>query len=198
MSIPLDRDPFALYHDWSQVAASDKRIAEPTAIALATSDSAGMPSVRMVLLKEVSVGGFVFYTNLNSAKAADLKANPQAAFCQHWMPLERQIRVQGRVEAVSDGEADAYFNSRDRMSRIGAWASHQSSVMPDAWALEKNVAKETARFAVEPLVRPPHWSGFRIVPSVIEFWIAKPFRLHDRVRFQRTAENGWQAERLFP
>jgi pyridoxamine 5'-phosphate oxidase len=178
--------------------ATKSEINDPTAMSLATVDAHGMPSVRMVLLKHADDAGFVFYTNLGSQKAQELLANPQAALCFHWKNLQRQVRVQGRALAVSDAEADAYFASRARDSRIGAWASKQSQPMQGRFELEKRVAEKALRFNIGDIPRPEFWSGFRIVPSVIEFWEAKPFRLHDRKRYALQADGNWQGAALFP
>lgn len=191
-------DPFDIFSRWYAEAAGCG-LTEPTAVALATADGDGRPSLRMVLLKEHGPEGFVFYTNLESRKGRELLANPQAALCFHWMPLARQVRVEGRARPVGDDEADAYFAGRDRASRIGAWASHQSRPMESARQLERNVARETLRFRLARVPRPPHWSGFRIVPGAIEFWRARPFRLHERIVFARDADDApWRVRRLFP
>lgn len=168
-------------------------------MALATCDASGQPSLRMVLLKGHGPEGFVFYTNLESRKGGELLSNPKAALCFHWMPLERQVRIQGRVEPVSDDEADAYFASRPRDSRIGAWASDQSRPMKGVRDLEKNVARMAVRFHVGHIPRPAHWSGFRVIPDLVEFWQAKPFRLHERIQYTRTGDgDAWRVARLFP
>ena len=189
-------DPFALFAEWLD-AAKASEANDPNAMALATVDETGMPDVRMVLLKGLDQGKFVFYTNLESRKGEELAAVPKAALCFHWKTLRRQVRVRGAVEPVDPAEADAYFATRPRMSRIGAWASHQSRPLESKFALEKAVALHTARFAAGAVPRPPHWSGFRIVPQEIEFWRDGAFRLHDRVRFTRTGE-GWAKTRLYP
>lgn len=192
----LRDDPIELFGEWLAAAkATDLR--EPTAVALATADRTGAPSVRMVLLKGFSAGGFVFYTNLLSRKARDLHENPQGALCFHWMPLRRQVRVRGRVERVSDAEADAYFATRPRQSRIGAWASKQSQAMTAELDLHKRVARYTAKFAVGEVPRPEFWSGFRLIPEELEFWIDRDFRLHERVLYVRS-DPGWAAQRLYP
>ncbi|MBE1237270.1 pyridoxamine 5'-phosphate oxidase [Phaeovibrio sulfidiphilus] len=196
-----NNDPFSLFQSW-MAEAREKEIDDATAVALATATPEGRPSVRMVLLKDViprddETGGFVFYTNLESRKGGELRANPHAALCFHWKSLHRQVRVEGPVVPVSDAEADAYFASRARESRIGAWASRQSRPLESRWALEKAVASAAARFALGTIPRPRHWSGFRLVPERIEFWQEKPFRLHDRRVFLR--ENGdWRVEALYP
>ena len=193
-----NRDPHDLFGEWYAEAAA-RDLAEPTAVALATADASGRPSLRMVLLKAHGAEGFVFYTNCESRKGRELLANPWAALCFHWPPLERQVRVQGRVERVADAEADAYFASRARDSQIGAWASRQSRPMKTVLDLEKNVAGMALRFHVGTVPRPPHWSGFRVVPHLIEFWRARPFRLHERIVFRRENEAApWTTERLFP
>lgn len=190
-------DPFALFGTWlAEATASEPN--DPNAMALATVDEDGLPDVRMVLLKGFDASGFVFYTNLESAKGRQLAALPRAALCLHWKSLRRQVRVRGPVEPVSPAEADAYFASRPRLSRIGAWASQQSRPLESRFALEKEVAHYTARFAAGALDRPPHWSGFRLAPLFIEFWQDGAFRLHDRIRFSRTDDGGWRKARLYP
>ena len=192
-----ERDPFEVFAAWFD-EAKQCGLSEPTAIALATADATGAPSLRMVLLKEHGPDGFVFYTNYESRKGRELLANPRAALCFHWMPLGRQVRIQGRVEQVSDAEADAYYGSRERDSRIGAWASQQSRPMKTRYDLEKAVAKFAAKYAIGDIPRPPYWSGFRIVPHLIEFWTQKPFRLHERIVFERPDGGEWTTSRLFP
>lgn len=196
-------EPFALFEDWLADATRNE-INDPNGMALATVDAGGLPNVRMVLLKGVdgpdaSPRGFVFYTNLESAKGGELKANPQAALLFHWKSLERQVRVRGPVVPVTAEEADAYFATRPRLSRIGAWASDQSRPLESRFALEKRVAAFTAKFAIGEVPRPPHWSGFRLLPLGIEFWASRPFRLHDRLVFRRaTTSEQWQKVRLYP
>ncbi len=189
-------DPFRLFAEWF-AEASAKEPNDPNAMALATVDAAGLPDVRMVLLKGYDAAGFVFYTNLLSAKGRELGANPKAALLFHWKTLRRQVRVRGAVTPVSDAEADAYFATRPRLARIGAWASKQSEPIASRLALEKAVALYTARFAVGEVPRPPHWSGFRIAPQEIEFWRDGAFRLHHRLRFVSSAA-GWSRTMLQP
>lgn len=189
-------DPIALFSQWLDDAKATN-LDEPTAMALATATPEGVPSVRMVLLKAVDERGFVFYTNLASRKALELHANPHAALCFHWMPLKRQVRVRGPVEQVADEEADAYFASRPRTSRIGAWASKQSQAMDDPMALEKRVARYLAKYPVGDVPRPTFWSGYRVLPHEIEFWIDRQYRLHERVLYVRQ-DGAWQAQRLYP
>ncbi len=190
-------DPFALFGEW-QDAAVENEINDPTAMAVCTADADGMPDVRMVLLKAWDERGFVFYTNFESAKGHAILASRKAAALFHWKSLRRQIRVRGPVEIVSDEEADAYFQSRPRGSRIGAWASQQSRHLEARADLERAVAEVESRYP-EAVPRPPHWSGFRIVPVQIEFWADGAFRLHDRVRFTREArDRSWSRMRLHP
>jgi len=191
-------EPFALFRDWLADAERSEPN-DPNAVALATVDEQGLPDVRMVLLKSHGDDGFVFYTNFESAKGREILGRPKAAMCFHWKSLRRQVRVRGPVEIVSDAEADAYYATRARGSRIGAWASKQSRPLESRFALEKAVAEYTARYAIGAIPRPPHWSGFRIRPVAIEFWHDRPFRLHDRVQFAReTPESGWTKTRLYP
>jgi pyridoxamine 5'-phosphate oxidase len=172
---------------------------EPNAHAMivATTSADGRPSARAVLLKGLDERGFVFYTNLESRKSGELFANPHAALCFLWKSLNRQVRVEGIVELVTDEEADAYFASRPRDSQIGAWASDQSRPLPDRTELEQRVAEAAQRFGEGEVPRPPFWSGFRLVPQRVEFWQERPFRLHDRLLFHREG-TGWRRERLFP
>lgn len=193
---PLE-EPFDLFGRWlAEATASEPN--DPDAFALATADEHGLPDVRMVLLKGFGPDGFVFYTNTQSRKGRQLAANPKAALCFHWKSLRRQVRVRGLVELVTAAEADEYFASRPRLSRIGAWASRQSEPLPDRLALETEVARYTAKFGAGAIPRPPHWSGFRLVPQEIEFWRDGAFRLHDRLRFDRTPAGGWEKTTLFP
>jgi len=189
-------DPILLFSAWLE-AAKASEINDPTAMALATVDPSGLPDVRMVLLKGHDARGFVFYTNFESAKGRELRATPKAALLFHWKSLRRQVRVRGPVTEVSSEDADAYFTSRPRDSRIGAWASDQSRPLENRAALEQRVAEFALKFGVGDVPRPPHWSGFRVTPTEIEFWKDGAFRLHDRVLYRR-AEHNWETTRLYP
>lgn len=196
MSLSENTDPIDQFELWlADARKTDLR--EPTAVTLATVDSEGHPSARMVLLKHVDQRGFVFYTNLASPKAQQLDANPYAALCFYWHHQGRQVRVRGPVELVTDAEADAYFASRDRKSQIGAWASRQSAQLEGKLALEKRVAYFVAKFGVSKVPRPEFWSGYRVLPERIEFWLEKPFRLHDRLVYHRDGD-AWRTEWLYP
>lgn len=196
-------DPFLLFETWL-AEASLSEINDPNGMALATVDAAGLPNVRMVLLKGLDEAGhpgrgFVFYTNLESAKGGELLAQPRAALLFHWKSLRRQVRVRGPVTPVSAEEADAYFATRPRLSQIGAWASDQSRPLESRLALEKRIALYTAKFGLGHVPRPPHWSGFRVTPVQIELWHDRPFRLHERLVFRRgTVTEPWQKTRLYP
>ena len=192
------KKPFDLFSEWLDDARASE-LNDPNAVALATVDASGLPNVRMVLLKDVDERGFVFYTNFESAKGRELLTSGKAAMCFHWKSLRRQVRVRGPVHQVSDDEADAYYQSRPRGSRIGAWASKQSRPLESRFALEKEVAKYTAKFGIGDIPRPEYWSGMRLEPTSIEFWHDRPFRLHDRILFTReTADQPWDKERLYP
>jgi pyridoxamine 5'-phosphate oxidase len=191
-------DPFSLFGEWLKEAEKSEPN-DANAMALATADEEGLPNVRMVLLKDFDEKGFVFYTNFESQKGQEILGTMKAALVFHWKSLRRQVRVRGLVEEVSSAEADAYFASRPRDSRIGAWASQQSRPLETRFALETAVAMNTARYAIGEVPRPPYWSGFRIKPLSIEFWHDRPFRLHDRVVFRRAGEqSAWSKTRLYP
>ena len=191
--------PFRLFADWLE-EANGSEINDPNAVALATVDADGQPNVRMVLLKGFDERGFVFYTNFESRKGEEILGQRKAAMCFHWKSLRRQIRIRGPIEIVSYAEADEYYNSRPRGSRIGAWASKQSRPLESRFALEKEVARVTAKYPVGDIPRPPLWSGIRIKPLTIEFWRDGAFRLHDRIVFSRDAVDGatWDKTRLYP
>ena len=199
MSDLVSDDPIARFQTlFSQaLRIPADRLPEPTAFALGTVDTAGQPSVRIVLLKGVDHRGFVFYTNYESRKGRELLTSRRAALCFHWQLLEEQVRVEGPVEPVSDAEADAYFASRARGSQLGAWASIQSRPMEHDDDLDRRVADMKARFGDDPIPRPPFWSGFRVVPERIEFWKGMPSRLHVRHVYSREG-NGWTVTRLYP
>jgi pyridoxamine 5'-phosphate oxidase len=196
MSIPDSDDPIALFAAWYGEAQSCG-LKNPTAVTLATVDDEGRPSARVVLLKGFDAAGFVFYTNFESRKGVQLQATRRAALCFYWAPLDRQVRVEGEAEPVSDADADAYFATRARQSQIGAWASRQSRPLGGRFELEKRVAKFAMKYGVGTVPRPPWWSGFRVAPARIEFWREGAFRLHHRYVFERTPA-GWTTERLYP
>ena len=189
-------DPIALFAEWLSEAVKSE-VNDPNAMALATADADGLPDVRMVLLKDAGADGFVFYTNLGSAKGRHLTDSGKAALLFHWKSLRRQVRVRGTVSPVSDAEADAYWATRARPAQLGAWASEQSRPLPDRLAFEKAIAAYGLKFGLGKAPRPPHWSGFRLTPSHIEFWRDRPFRLHERLVFD-AAPGGWTTSRLYP
>lgn len=191
-------DPMIIFADWLQKAEKSEP-SDPSAMSLATVDGEGMPNCRMVLMRRHDDAGIVFFTNFESSKGSEILASGKAAACFHWKSLRKSVRFRGPVEVVSQAEADDYFNSRPRGSRIGAWASRQSRPLESRFALEKEVAIHAARFGTGTIPRPPHWSGFRIRPLSIEFWSDGLFRLHDRLRFDRDAvSSSWQTTRLYP
>ena len=191
-------EPFRLFAAWMQDATTAEP-RDPTAMTLATVDANGMPNARMVLLKGFDTHGFVFYTNKDSQKGQELDANAKAALVFHWKSSNRQVRVRGTVEHVSDAEADAYFATRAKQAQIGAWASQQSRPLESRLAFEKAIAVYAAKYAIGTVPRPAYWSGYRIVPLQIEFWQERPFRLHDRVEFHRDApDKAWSKTRLYP
>jgi pyridoxamine 5'-phosphate oxidase len=193
-----EAEPFRLFETWL-TEAKTKEPNDANAMALATADESGAPDVRMVLLKGVDPTGFVFYSNAESAKGEQLGANPRAALCFHWKSLRRQIRVRGAIEPATDAEADAYFQSRDRGARLGAWASQQSRPLEDRLALEKRIAEFALKYGLGEVPRPAHWRGWRLVPLSIEFWRDRPFRLHDRLQFTRETPSAvWSKQRLYP
>ena len=193
-----ENEPFALFERWFK-EAKEKEPSDPNAMALSTADGSGFPDVRMVLMKGFDAHGFAFYSNAESAKGRQLGENPRAAAVFHWKSLRRQVRVRGPIEPVTDAEADAYFQSRDRGARIGAWASQQSRPLEDRLALEKHVAEYAAKFGLGTVPRPAYWRGWRIRPLYIEFWRDRPFRLHDRLVFERPdPAAAWTRLRLYP
>ncbi|HEX4261856.1 MAG TPA: pyridoxamine 5'-phosphate oxidase [Acetobacteraceae bacterium] len=196
--VPTEATPLALFRTWlAEAEASEPN--DPVAMTLATATPDGRPSVRMVLLKGVDDRGLVFYTNRQSRKAAELDANQHAALLFHWKSLRRQVRVEGPVEHTTAAEADAYFASRARISRLGAWASDQSRPLPERAVLEQRLAELEARYPGNDVPRPPHWSGYRVRPEAWEFWQDMPYRLHDRTVFTRAAGGeGWVAGKLYP
>ena len=190
-------NPFPMFAEWMRDATRNTSIKEPTAMSLATVGEHGAPSVRIVLLKEFDERGFVFYTNSESRKGDEIRKNRQVALCFYWMPLLRQVRIEGKAGPVSKEEADAYFASRPRDSQIGAWASHQSRPLASRARLEEAVKENTILFEGKDVPRPPYWYGWRVVPNYIEFWEEQPFRLHDRETYTRDG-NAWKVGRLYP
>jgi pyridoxamine 5'-phosphate oxidase len=193
----LDPDPTRQFQGWLAEATLSE-VAEVNAMALATATPDGRPSVRMLLLRGVDERGFTFFTNYDSRKARELDANPYAAMVFFWQDLERQVRVEGRVERVSAEESDRYFHSRPAGSRLGAWASPQSAVIPGREVLEARFGELQSHYADHVIPRPENWGGYRLVPDAIEFWQGRPNRLHDRLRYTRRDQGGWRIERLAP
>jgi pyridoxamine 5'-phosphate oxidase len=198
MFTPQTNDPMQQFDIWFKDAEAHE-LNDPNAMTVATADANGRPSARILLLKGQDAKGFVFYTNMNSRKGGELQVNPFVGLCFHWKSLRRQVRIEGPIEQVSDDEADSYFNSRARGSRIGAWASQQSQPLADRETLMNAVAELEEKFAGAPIPRPPHWTGQRLRPLQIEFWEDGEFRLHDRFVFQRpTVDDAWSMQRLSP
>jgi len=193
----VDPDPLRQFENWFAQAV-ESEVPDPTAMVLATATRDGLPAARFVLLKGVDAGGFVFFTNRESRKARELEENPRASLAFYWAELERQIRVEGRVERVSDEEADAYFRSRPRGSQIAAWVSRQSEVIGERAELENRARTLEERFGDTDVPRPPQWGGYRVIPDVIEFWQGRLNRLHDRLRYTLQSQGGWKIERLAP
>ena len=196
-SSPVVTDPLVKFQDWMKEAWAHEP-EDANAMTLATATPDGIPSARIVLLKGADAAGFVFYTNTQSRKGDEIAANAQAALLFHWKLLGRQIRIEGHVERVTDAEADAYFSTRPRVSRLGAWASDQSRDLPERTELERRLAHYEATYPSDDIPRPPHWSGYRIVPARFEFWQNMPFRLHDRTVYAKSPGNGWTVSKLYP
>ena len=196
-SLPVVTDPFTKFQDWMNEAWTHEPD-DANAMTLATAAPDGTPAARIVLLKGADARGFVFYTNKGSRKGDELAANSRASLLFHWKPLGRQVRIEGRVEPVTDAEADAYYTSRPRISRLGAWASDQSRVLRDRADLERRLAEYEVKYPGEEIPRPPFWSGFRVLPERFEFWQNMPFRLHDRTIYTRAANGGWTIGKLYP
>ena len=197
MAIQNEASPLVLFDCWYAEAAQCEGIEDHTAVTLATTDERGAPDARQVLLKGHDERGFVFYTNLTSPKAGHLAHTPRAALGFYWMPLGKQVRIRGTVDRTTDKEADAYFATRPRQSRLGAWASKQSQPLESPMALETRLAKYVARHLFGPVPRPEFWGGFRVIPETIEFWLKQPYRLHDRVLYTKK-DAGWDRQRLYP
>jgi pyridoxamine 5'-phosphate oxidase len=193
----VDPNPFGQFRSWLEQALA-ANLPQPVGMALATATLQGEPSVRLVLLRGFDERGFVFFTNYESRKAQDLESNPQAALVFYWAELDRQVRIEGKVERVSAEESDAYFRTRERGSRLGAWVSPQSQVIASRQVLENRMEELGAKYRDSDVPRPPHWGGYRVIPISIEFWEGRPNRLHDRLRFRRADGNSWILERLAP
>jgi pyridoxamine 5'-phosphate oxidase len=194
---PASTDPFAWFHAWMTEAEANEP-SDPNAMTVVTVGPGGKPSARIVLLKGVDPRGFVFYTNTHSRKGGELGANPLSSLLFYWKSLGRQIRIEGRVEAVTAAEADAYYATRARISRLGAWASDQSRPLSERAELERRLQHFDEKYPGEAIPRPPHWSGYRVLPERFEFWQNMPYRLHDRTIFERTSGGGWTCGKLFP
>jgi pyridoxamine 5'-phosphate oxidase len=192
----IDRDPIRQFEKWFAQAV-DARLPEPNAMTLATVDARGYPAARIVLIKGVDPRGFTFFTNYDSRKGQELAVNPRASLLFHWIELERQVRIEGRIDKTSADESDAYYASRPLASRIGAWASAQSQVIESRSVLEAREREISAQYGEHP-PRPPFWGGYRLDPDAIEFWQGRPSRLHDRLRYVRSADGSWRIERLSP
>ena len=190
-------DPLSMFEEWF-VEAAESGLVEPNAMTLATATPEGKPSARVVLLKDFDARGFSFFTNYASRKGQEIAANPFAALTFWWGPLERQIRIEGRVEKLDAAASDAYYASRPQGSRLGAWVSHQSAVIPDRTVLEQRLAELTAQYGDEAPPRPPFWGGYRVIPAVYEFWQGGLHRLHDRLRYTRRDDGTWELVRLSP
>ena len=196
-AVPIVADPFARFNLWLAEAEASEST-DPNAMIVVTATPDGKPSARAILLKGVDDRGFVFYTNKESRKSAELAANPAVFLLFYWISLARQIRIEGQAEDVTDAEADAYFASRPRISRLGAWASDQSRPLADRTELERRLAENEAKFPGEDIPRPSYWSGYRVIPSLFEFWQGMDFRLHDRTTYTRSPNGGWSVGKLFP
>jgi pyridoxamine 5'-phosphate oxidase len=190
-------DPMTQFGRWFDEAVAAK-LPEPNAMTLATADSTGFPSARIVLLKGFDHAGFTFFTNYESRKGQELAANPRAALCFYWQPMERQVRVEGSVERVSREESETYFRTRPQSAQVGAWASRQSRVIPDRTLLEAAEQQLQQQYADKVVPLPEFWGGYRVVPSAVEFWLGRPSRLHDRIRYTRESGGTWHIERLSP
>jgi pyridoxamine 5'-phosphate oxidase len=193
----VDPNPVNQFRSWLDQALA-AHLPQPLGMALATATADGLPSVRLVLLRGFDERGFVFFTNYQSRKAREFEKNPQAALAFYWAELDRQVRIEGSVQRIAAEESDVYFHSRERGSRLGAWASPQSQVIANREALERRMEELAAKYGVGEVPRPPHWGGYRVIPTAIEFWQGQPNRLHDRLRYRRVNGDSWLLERLAP